>query len=1045
MTQKKVTIPFLNLRSGEYSDLSDADMATIRYNLALGRLEASIDGGPYQALGGSGDGNLYNEIIGAISVTPNLDGYLPYVDGYSTELGKITVQDLVALVGAGGGVSSVGLDGGTTGLTFSGTNPITTSGTLTLTGTLGAANGGTGLASPGALNNVLTSDGAGGWTSSALPAGVSGSGVATQLAYFTGTSAIGSETGLGAEALTWDATNNALGVRTASPTAGAAIDIASGQLAIPDGTGAAPAIAFRDDMNTGLFSPGNDIVGIAVNGTEIARMQQTGAGLTPALLIGTTAPIGAISGSGNISVDSSDPSAAAGVVMLAHGPLPAVVGTAIQESYRGGQFAGVRTLGTKTAPSQVLTDAGLWNAIGAGYTSAAGYNYGGLITVKAEEAYTAAASGGRIEFHTTLSGTSGFTTLGSATTERMRITNAGNIGIGTATPNEKLTVSGGITQSGGAVSLTGNASSSLTTSSGDLNLTSAAAVNVTSASNLQISANGFGTTWPTALGTSGQVLANNGAGALSWTAMPANGGLTPKLGNVLVVDAVNGNDGTGTVNGPPFATVEAAIAYINTNLLPGVTVWIMPGTYILSSPTAGITIPATCSLRGMSTQTTRLVMNAVNPGGMVTMITMGENSRVEDVSITLNSSNATTNLTGIALPGAASTTSKLRTMVLTVDNSGLAVGDTTNVYGIHDSGTGTVGPSSFSFNFTRGVTINVLSNGGGIKRGVLVDGPNDIIFRDTNFYVKEPSSIAATGSYVGIESNNNDASVQLRSCSVGAPPFIFTNTKLPVVVAETANIALSGVYVLQGVTLIAGMQVLAAGQTIGTDNGIWVVQAGAWTRATDMPAGGVALNATTKVYGGTYAYTTWVCTTTGVIGAVPLTFVQQGYTGSDILQTLPVTGLLNTGIQVGPGCDLINKNAGGKAFTTYVTPKTLDFGQFANISAAVRYMWPGTLNNLDATEIFYRFQQKSIVQGMFINLRTPPGVGKSLTVIVRRSSTGISDSGFNTLMTATISGTDRSAVQYAVSEVFQRNEYLSVQVSATGPGAADLIVELDLF
>ena len=167
MTQKKVTIPFLNLRSGEYSDLSDADMATIRYNLALGRLEASIDGGPYQALSGSGGGNLYNEIIDAMSVTPNLDGYLPYVDGYSTELGKITVQDLVALVGAGGGVSSVGLDGGTTGLTFSGTNPITTSGTLTLTGNLGAANGGTGLSSPGALNNVLTSDGAGGWTSSA--------------------------------------------------------------------------------------------------------------------------------------------------------------------------------------------------------------------------------------------------------------------------------------------------------------------------------------------------------------------------------------------------------------------------------------------------------------------------------------------------------------------------------------------------------------------------------------------------------------------------------------------------------------------------------------------------------------------------------------------------------------------------------------------------------------------------------------------------------------------------------------------------------------
>lgn len=47
----------------------------------------------------------------------------------------------------GGTVTSVGLSGGTTGLTVSGTNPITTSGTFTLGGTLVAVNGGTGFAS----------------------------------------------------------------------------------------------------------------------------------------------------------------------------------------------------------------------------------------------------------------------------------------------------------------------------------------------------------------------------------------------------------------------------------------------------------------------------------------------------------------------------------------------------------------------------------------------------------------------------------------------------------------------------------------------------------------------------------------------------------------------------------------------------------------------------------------------------------------------------------------------------------------------------------
>ena len=221
-----------------------------------------------------------------------------------------------------------------------------------------------------------------------------------------------------------DTTNDRVGVLTAAPVA--ALDLASGQLAIPDGTAAAPAIAFRDDLNAGFFSPSNDIVGVAVNGTEIARLQQSGAGSTPALLMGTSTVLGAI------TVDSSDPSVTAGVAMLAHG----AAGTTIQESYRGGQFTGIRTRGTKAAPTQVGTDDGLWSALGAGYTSAAGYNYGALITFKAEQAYTATASGGRIEFHTTANGTDGFTTLGSATTERMRIANDGKVFVaGVATTN----------------------------------------------------------------------------------------------------------------------------------------------------------------------------------------------------------------------------------------------------------------------------------------------------------------------------------------------------------------------------------------------------------------------------------------------------------------------------------------------------------------------------------------------------------------------------------------------------------------------------------
>jgi len=102
----------------------------------------------------------------------------------------LSAADFRTAIGAGTGggtVTSVAFSGGTTGLTVSG-SPITTSGTITLAGTLAVANGGTGrttltannvllgngtgtvnFVAPGTSGNVLTSNGTT-WTSAA-PAG----------------------------------------------------------------------------------------------------------------------------------------------------------------------------------------------------------------------------------------------------------------------------------------------------------------------------------------------------------------------------------------------------------------------------------------------------------------------------------------------------------------------------------------------------------------------------------------------------------------------------------------------------------------------------------------------------------------------------------------------------------------------------------------------------------------------------------------------------------------------------------------------------------
>jgi len=76
----------------------------------------------------------------------------------------------ISATGTGGGtVTSVSGSGGTTGLTFSG-SPITTSGTLTLGGTLGVGYGGTGVATTPSSGSLLIGNGSG-YTVNTLSAG----------------------------------------------------------------------------------------------------------------------------------------------------------------------------------------------------------------------------------------------------------------------------------------------------------------------------------------------------------------------------------------------------------------------------------------------------------------------------------------------------------------------------------------------------------------------------------------------------------------------------------------------------------------------------------------------------------------------------------------------------------------------------------------------------------------------------------------------------------------------------------------------------------
>lgn len=121
---------FLNTLSGNVQAQLDAKLST---SLTLNNLWV---------------GNVSNI---ATQLAPGTDGYvLTSVSGVPTWVSP----------GVGGTVTSVAASGGTTGMSFTG-SPITTSGTLTLTGTLAIANGGTGLTALGTANQQLRVNGAG--------------------------------------------------------------------------------------------------------------------------------------------------------------------------------------------------------------------------------------------------------------------------------------------------------------------------------------------------------------------------------------------------------------------------------------------------------------------------------------------------------------------------------------------------------------------------------------------------------------------------------------------------------------------------------------------------------------------------------------------------------------------------------------------------------------------------------------------------------------------------------------------------------------------
>lgn len=119
--------------------------------------------------------------------------------------------------------------------------------------------------------------------------------------------------------------------------------------------------------------------------------------------------------------------------------------------------------------------------------------------------------------------------------------------------------------------------------------------------------------------------------------------------------------------------------------------------------------------------------------------------------------------------------------------------------------------------------------------------------------------------------------------------------------ASTANIAsLSGTATIDGVSLIAGDRILVKDQTTASQNGVYVVAAGAWARADDMNTFAEHISAYLFVEQGTAnADNGFLCTVDqgGTLGSTAITFVQFNGAG----QVIAGAGLTKTGNQLDVG------------------------------------------------------------------------------------------------------------------------------------------------
>ena len=195
------------------------------------------------------------------------------------------------------------------------------------------------------------------------------------------------------------------------------------------------------------------------------------------------------------------------------------------------------------------------------------------------------------------------------------------------------------------------------------------------------------------------------------------------------------------------------------NAYSGECIFVLPGTY-----NEKVVFSNNISIRGINAAAVKI--QQIGCTGPTTLITLANNNRLEDVSLSMTSSNSNaTPLIGILMSNVAYpiTATKMRGITINMDNSAMTCNVPTNVYGIYT--TGNSGVTQISSDDLQRSTVNIVSSGPGIKRGIYNDGSNGFRIRDVNIYCYDNPAytVSSNGTYYGIETNNSNALIVAKS------------------------------------------------------------------------------------------------------------------------------------------------------------------------------------------------------------------------------------------------------------------------------------------